>query len=88
MTCSNCNSECNSQKTIIIRGQVLDGCSLCLDDQVQQVSDFAAKHHREDQKKTYRRDLLQPFQKDFPRAYGVDEAKKHGWTNESIRKYS
>lgn len=86
MTCFNCGSDCDIQKTIVIRGHIVDGCEFCLDDQVQQAGDFSAKHRREDQKRTYRKDTLQPTQKrDFARAY-PDEARKY-YSDDEIRRF-
>lgn len=69
-------------------GKIINGCNNCIESQVIKASDGHAKYSREWQKKEYRKDLLQPSERDFVKAYGVDTAREWGLSDDSIRKLS
>lgn len=86
MTCPACKQERDSLKTIIHEGMVLDGCEICLGRSLQKGHSGAARYDREWQKKEYRRDLTQPTEREFARAY-PEEARKR-WGDETYRRLS
>ena len=86
MVCPSCNQPTDSVKSVIARGLILTGCDKCLPTLVKGTDLAAAGHRRHDQRK-YAQDLVQPFEKDFAKLYGADNAREYGWTDEDLRKY-
>lgn len=81
--CPNCGRDSATLKNIARRGTLVHGCEVCLDGTIE-VGDYAAKNHRESQKREFRRELTQPNQREFARAY-PEEARKR-WGDETFRK--
>lgn len=74
--CPTCNSEAVAEKSQIKNGQIYYGCDSCLPAQLQK-GDSAAFNRRWQQTE-YRKDLLQPNQRDYARAYPEDFRERHG----------
>lgn len=79
--------NCPMNKSVIQGKQIITGCDECLDTRVRE-SEGYAKHNREWQKKHYRKDLIQPFERDFVKAYGADVARERGFSEDDIRRLS
>lgn len=78
---------CQGNKTVIHNNKIIVGCEECLSNKVQ--AEFANKSIRDWQRGEYRKDLIQKNQpRDFVRAFGVETARKNGYSEEQIRKYS
>lgn len=86
MICASCGEDRGVIKSVIKNGTLIKGCSFCLPQQLQQGD--SAKYFREWQKTEYRKDLLQPNQPGFVKAYGAETAKQYGYTDEDIRRLS
>lgn len=67
--CPTCDRQTYKVRSIIRRGVILEGCAICLTEQLQQGHEGAARYNREWQKKEYRRDLLQPGEAGFVKEY-------------------
>ncbi len=85
-SCDTCHNPTDSQKTLIRNGKVIKGCPSCLPQLLQQ-GDSAA-HVRKYQQAEYRKDLTQPNQRDFVKAYGAETARKYGYDDDTIRRLS
>lgn len=87
MICINCNKQADYLKTVVINGEVIDGCEHCLNTSVAEASGVA-KYNRDWQRAEYRKSIIQPNQpRDFVRAYG-EKAREYGYSDEQLRKYS
>lgn len=79
--------DCPQTGAVLLGNEIIRGCELCLDSYAQ--SGDSAKFDREYQKKQYRDLLVQPNEpRSFVRAHGAEMARKNGYTDEQIRKYS
>lgn len=86
MTCSTCNKQTDSEKTVIRSGQLFTGCDNCLNSQIQG-GEFSAKSGRDWQRREFRKDLVQPNEpRDFSRAYPDKAREMYG--DETARKYA
>lgn len=74
--CPTCESPCDSVKSVVRRGEIYDGCESCLPSLIQQ-GDSAAFNRRYQQGE-YRKELTQPNQREYARAYPEDFRKRHG----------
>jgi hypothetical protein len=84
--CPNCGVT-GIVKTIIRRGELVQVCDSCTNSFVRP-NELAAKNRRDYQRGEYRRDIAQPFEKDYVKARGIEAAREKGWTDEQIRKHS
>ena len=73
-------------KAVIRGGRIVQGCDYCLNLRVQP-NELAAQNRRDYQRREYARDIVQPFEKDYVKARGIDKAREAGWDESSIRKY-
>ena len=85
MKCSTCNKDCDSLLSIIHRGKVLSGCEQCIASQRVTTDGHSAKFYRDAQKKEFRRELTQPWEKDYARAY-PDQAREE-WGDDTARRH-
>jgi hypothetical protein len=83
--CKNCGKPTDHLRTVAQNGQILRGCDLCIT-QVQQGHEGASKFDREWQKKQYRRELTQPNDKSYAKAY--PEKAREEWGDNTFRKYA
>ena len=74
--CPNCNNQCDTIRSAIRQGSIYEGCDDCLPLQMQK-GDSAAFNRRYQQAE-FRRELTQPNQREFARAYPNEFRKKHG----------
>lgn len=74
--CPSCTQPCGGVKSVIRHGKILEGCDNCLSTTVQ--SGNSAAFNRRYQQAEYRRELTQPNQRDYARAYPEDFKKRHG----------
>jgi hypothetical protein len=74
--CPTCNQPTATIRSIIKHGNILTGCDNCLPQQLQQGDSAAFERHW--QKIEYRRDITQPNQPEFARAYPEEFRKLHG----------
>lgn len=84
MKCITCLKPCDKQRSTIRNGVVIKGCDTCLASQIQQGD--SAKFYREAQKREFRRELTQPWQKEFAQAY-PDQARQE-WGDYLFRKHA
>ncbi len=87
MTCPICRRPDATIKAVVKRGGILEGCDSCLNFAVQP-NELAAQHRRTSQQAEYRQDTVQPFEKNYVKAVGIDKAREMGWDDASIRKHS
>ncbi len=73
-------------KSVIVRGAIVEFCSRC-QPSVTQPNELAASNRRNYQQGQYRRDTVQPFEKDYVKARGIDAAREKGWSDDAIRKF-
>lgn len=85
--CPSCKRQSVSNKTVIKHGQLISGCEACIDSLVQGTEN-ARSYDRRTMVRDNAKDLVQPFNKDFVKAYGVEKAREHGWSDNAIRKFS
>lgn len=78
MTCPKCSSEVTGILSRIIGKQIIVGCELCLEDNLVYQASGTAKYWRDRQKEDYRRDIIQPNQKEFAKAYPEKFREIHG----------
>lgn len=78
MRCSNCNKPATSEKTVIYQGSVFSGCDQCLPTIAKQDARGNAKYKRDRQREDYRRDITQPNQREFAKAYPKKFREIHG----------
>ena len=74
--CPTCEQQCDSIKVVIRRSRLFEGCDSCLPSQVQQGN--SAAFDRRYQQGEYRRELTQPNQREYAKAYPADFKKRHG----------
>lgn len=86
MTCPTCSRECNAVISATRRGEIATGCEACINAGTSPTSGHAAKFYRNAQKSEFRRELTQPWEKGFAKAY-PDQARKE-WGDEATRKFS
>lgn len=84
--CPNCNIPTGSIKTVIVKNQLLTGCDKCLDT-LMRPNELSAQNRREYQRGEYRKDILQPWERDYAKAYGAEQARERGWSDDAIRKF-
>lgn len=86
MTCPTCKQDCDSIRTIKHKGELKTGCDNCLASQLVSGDGSSAKYYRNAQRADFRRDLTQPWQKEYAKAY-PDKAREE-WGDEMARKFS
>lgn len=85
MICPTCGSKATNIRTAIHNGAVITNCEHC--SKLQQAHPLAARNRREQQKKDFRGDLLQPGDgRDYARKY-PEQARKL-WGDETYRQLS
>lgn len=67
---------CSRNKTIIHNGRAYTGCEICLPSLFQKGN--IAAFNRRWQQVQYRKELMQPNQQEYARAYPGDFRKRHG----------
>ena len=83
MKCITCHKTCDLQRTAIQKGKLVTGCEQCLVSNIQQGD--SAKYYREAQKREFRRELTQPWQAEYAKAY--PEQARQEWGDELYRKH-
>lgn len=87
-TCPICSKEVEVVKAVRRNGKFVEGCESCLSNQHSMSGDSAA-YNRNWQQVNFRKDLVQPNQpREFVRAFGAETARKSGYREDQIRKYS
>lgn len=87
MICINCKRETTSQKTIIRKGEIVNGCDYCLSESLQKANELSAAHNRSAQRAEYRKDITQPWDsRAYTKAYPEDARKRFG--DDIARKFS
>lgn len=87
MTTQNSDHNCPKNVAIIRAGKVVTGCEVCIG--LKQNQGLSASYERNYQRREYAADIVQPNQpREFLKANGADVAREHGYTDETIRKYS
>jgi hypothetical protein len=71
-----------------VHQKIATGCEHCLGSQIKKGSENAAKFNRDWQQKEYRKDITQPNDPSFIKAYGAEQARERGWSESDIRKHS
>lgn len=74
--CSVCNEPYNAIRSVIRSGKIYNGCDNCLSQQIQKGN--SAAFNRRYQQTEYRKELTQPNQREYARAYPDDFRKRHG----------
>ncbi len=86
MTCPTCKTETESVKTVIRRGKLVTGCSICLHFAPIRNQNDVAKYDRDRQREDYRQDITQPFEgRSYLKTRGIDKAREMGYSDEDIR---
>lgn len=49
-------------------------------------SEFFRRWDRQNQRRTFAADIVQPSDDDFAKVYGHEKARQYGWTDEQLRK--
>jgi hypothetical protein len=75
-SCPTCKDPCDSIRSVVRQGKILTGCDRCLTQQTQK-GDSAAFYRRAQQVQ-YRKDLVQPNQTSYAKAYPEDFRKRYG----------
>jgi ribosome-binding protein aMBF1 (putative translation factor) len=89
MICIKCDRKCNSIKSVIVSGSIIEGCENCISSNLQKGSGTTAAYYKREQQTKFRRDLTQPVEpREYIKAFGVDAARAKGFNDETIRKYS
>lgn len=89
MICSNCGNKTDSLKSIIVKGEIISGCSKCLGSGLQKSNDRTAKYYKQEQQRKFKRELTQHIEpREFIQAFGVEKARERGFSDEDIRKNS
>lgn len=89
MTCPSCKRKTDTLRSVIIKGEIISGCSFCLGSNLQKGNDRSAKYYKQEQQRKFKKELIQPIdQRDFISAYGVQAARDRGYSEEDIRKFS
>lgn len=86
MTCPICKEVTPSIKVVSTPNGLVKGCSGCLRTLVQG-SDGIAAYKRKTSYRKFAQDLVQPWEDDYIKVYGVDAAREHGWSDEAIRQH-
>lgn len=76
--CPTCNRDTDAVISRIVGKQIMVGCGECLWDNMLQQASGTAKYWRDRQKEDYRRDITQPNQKEFAKAYPEKFREIHG----------
>lgn len=84
MICNKCKKPADVAKTIVSNRKIYEGCENCINTLVQ-ASDGAPKYFRETQKKDFRRELTQPNQREYFKAYPDKAREQYG--DDMMRKY-
>lgn len=79
------NHNCPKNISIIRKGKIIEGCEL--DIHLIQGTETSAKNTRDKMRRDYQKDLLQPSDKEFAKAYGAQAARDAGWSESTLRKY-
>lgn len=89
MICDNCGKKTDTLRSVIVKGQIMSGCALCLGSGIQKANDRSAKYYKQEQQRKFKKELIQPIdQRDFISAYGVQAARDRGYSEADIRKFS
>ncbi len=65
---------------------IISGCEKCLPGLIRP-NELAAQNRRNFQGREYARDVVQPFEKGYVKARGIDAAREKGWSDDAIRKW-
>ncbi len=73
-------------KSVILRGAIVEFCSRC-QPSATQPNELAASNRRNYQQRQFAKDITQKWERDYPKAVGIEKAREAGWDEESLRKY-
>ncbi len=86
--CSQCKRKVDIVRSATKNGEVIsDACDSCLAS-FSGYADYARRQERDWQRREYARDIIQPWEPEYIKAYGADKARERGWTDEEIRKFT
>lgn len=87
MKCLVCKREVDTLRSAVKNGEVIsERCDRCLDS-VKSLADGARQYERNWQRRHYAKDIIQPFEKEkYIKAY-PEQARKHGYSEEDLRKF-
>lgn len=84
--CSNCRKE-DTLYSGIKRGENYTNlCEHCVGNLGS--SEFYQRSNRQSQRRAYAKDIIQPSESDYIKAYGPEKAREAGWSENDIRRFS
>lgn len=86
--CPICKKQTDQLISSIVNGKLMsERCERCAF-RFKTPSDYSHKFERDWQSREYAKDIVQPWDDEYVRAYGVDAARERGWSEDEIRKFS
>lgn len=88
MICPICKRDVDALRAMARNGKYVSArCDSCHNNGFR-IADSARKYERDWQRRHYAKDLVQPSDTDYAKAYGVDQAKDRGWSEDDLRKHA
>lgn len=88
MKCPICPREVDRLLSGIKNGKVVsERCERCLNS-IPSHAELAGNNERTWQRREYAKDIIQPSEEGFAKAYGAEAARDRGWSDEEIRKFT
>lgn len=85
VTCHNCQREVDTLHTGIKEGELYtDLCESCVG--VVGSAELSRNYDRTFQRRHFAKDIIQPDDKAFAKAWGEEAARKHGWNDSDLHK--
>lgn len=85
MKCSSCGREVDVLHTGVKDGALYENkCEYCVS--VIGSAELSRNYDRTFQRRHFAKDIVQPDDKAFAKAWGEEAARKHGWTDSDLHK--
>lgn len=84
--CSNCGREDTLYAGVRYGKAYKDLCNKCVGG--LGTAEFYKRADRQSQRRTFAKDIIQPSETEYIKAYGPDKAREAGWSEDSIRRFS
>lgn len=86
--CPICNRPADTLRSAVRDGiYISERCDRCLNS-FSGHSDGSRKFFRDWDRREHAKSIVQPWEEDFPKAFGADKAREHGWSEEAIRRHT
>ncbi len=85
--CPVCKRQVDNLVSGVKNGKYIsERCQRCLNNTIHS-AEFYRRNERQYQRREYAKDILQPWEEGYAKAYGGEAAREAGWSDDQLRQH-